>query len=55
MRDQLMDHTESNDLFSRQNGFRSGRSCLTQLLDVCDKWTEELENRNSVDVICFDF
>lgn len=56
IRDQLMIYMESNNLFSEhQHGFRSGRSCTTQLLEVCDKWSEELDNKNSVDVIYFDF
>ena len=32
-----------------------GYSCITQLLEVCNKWTEDLDNKNSVDVIYLDF
>ena len=39
----------------KQHGFRSGRSCLSQLLEHHNKILEELEKSNSVDVIYFDF
>ena len=56
IRDKLMDYMESNNHFSdHQHGFRPGRSCTTQLLEVCDKWTEDLDNKNSVDVIYLDY
>ena len=29
-------------------------SCVTQLMDICDKWSEELDNRNSIDTIYLD-
>ena len=38
-----------------KNGFRSGRSCLSQLLEHHNKIFEELEKSNNVDVINFDF
>ena len=51
-----MNHTEENGLFTKhQHGFRKGYSCVTQLIDVYEKWTEELDNRNSVDIIYLDF
>ena len=31
-----------------------GYSCVTQLIDVCEKLTEELDNKNSIDVIYLD-
>ena len=34
---------------------QSGRSCVTQLLEVLDRWTEELDNKNKVDAIYLDF
>ena len=38
-----------------QHGFRSGRSCLSQLLELLNKILEELEKSNSVDVIYLNF
>ena len=47
---------ENNNLFTKhQHGFRAGYSCVTQLIDVCDKLTEELDNKNSIDFIYLDF
>ena len=47
-----MVHMENNNLFTKhQYGFRAVYSCVTQPIDVCDKWTEELGNKNSIDVI----
>ena len=46
----LMDHLEEND-----NGFVSGRSCITHLLEVMDSWTEVVDEGGSVDVIYTDF
>ena len=44
-----MGHMEENGLFTKhQHGLRKGYSCVTQLIDVCDKWSEELDNRNSI-------
>ena len=39
---------------SKQHGFRSGRSCLSQLLEDHNKILEELEKSNNVDVIYLD-
>ena len=51
-----MNHMEENWLFKKhQHGFRKGQSCITQLIDVCENWTEELDNRNNVDNIYLDF
>ena len=56
VRDKIMSHMEENGLFTKhQHGFRKGYSCVTQLIDVCEKWTEELDNKNSIDVIYLDF
>ena len=38
-----------------QHGFRSGRSCLSQLLEHHNKILEKLEKSNNVDVIYLDF
>ena len=56
VRDKIMGHIEENGLFTKhQHGFRKGYSCVTQLIDVCDKWSEELDNRNSIGAIYMDF
>ena len=39
----------------KQHGFRSGRSCLSLLLEHHNKMLEELEKSNNVDVINLDF
>jgi hypothetical protein len=39
-----MSHIEENNFFTvHQHGFRKGRSCVTQLIEVVEKWTEELD------------
>ena len=39
----------------KQHGFRSGRFCLSQLLEHHNKILGELEKPNDVDVIYLDF
>ena len=39
----------------KQHGFRSGRSCLSQLLEHHNKVLEELKKSINVDVIYLDF
>ena len=56
LRKHIVDFMTTNILFnSSQHGFRSGRSCLSQLLNHFDKITTELEKGNGVDVIYLDF
>ena len=56
MKDKIMTHLECNDLLSpHQHGFRSGRSCTTQLLEALDLWTQAIEGGQSMDVIYLDF
>ena len=56
IRDKLMFHMLSNNLFSAsQHGFRPGRSCDTQLLEVIEDWTKHLEDSQSVDSVYLDF
>jgi len=38
-----------------QHGFRSGRSCLSNLLEFLDKVTKAIDEGNSVDVVYLDF
>ena len=47
---------EENNFFTvHQYGFRKERSCVTQLIEVVEKWSEELDNHNSIDAIYLDF
>uniref|UniRef100_A0A0X3PTK8 Reverse transcriptase domain-containing protein n=1 Tax=Schistocephalus solidus TaxID=70667 RepID=A0A0X3PTK8_SCHSO len=53
---ELMRHLEENNLLSSyQHGFRSGRSCLTNLLTSMESWTKSLEMGLSVDAVYIDF
>ena len=50
-----MTHMETPKLFTEhQHGFRIGHSCVTQFTDICEKWTEELDNCDSPDIIYSD-
>jgi hypothetical protein len=52
----ITDHLNKNKLLSEsQFGFRSGRSCQLQLLETLDRWTEDLDNGQSIDVLFFDY
>jgi hypothetical protein len=56
VRDSIVKHMNHNKLFSPyQHGFRSGRSCITQLLQVMDHWTELLDMGANIDCIYLDF
>ena len=56
IRKAIVAHMDRNNFFSKfQHGFRSGFSCVTQLLKAIDDWTKFLDNRKQVDVIYFDF
>ena len=51
-----MSHMEENNFFTvHQHGVRKGRSCVTQLIEVVEKWSDELDNHNSIDAIYLDF
>lgn len=55
IRNALLRHLIDNELLSSyQHGFVQGRSCMTQLLQVLDKWSEILDEGGSVDVIYLD-
>lgn len=56
VRDVIMDHMEANHLFSQyQHGFRSKHSCISQLLEIVEHWSEILEDGGSIDCIYLDF
>ena len=55
LRDKIMDHLESNNLLSKhQHGFRSNRSCLTQLLEYFLEVHDSLDALDPVDAIYLD-
>ena len=56
IRKQLVSFMDEHQLFNKsQHGFRSGRSCLSQLLYHFDLITRSLEEGHSVDIIYLDF
>ena len=56
MRDQIVEHMTRNNFFSPfQHGFISGKSCLTQLLEYLEDFTEALDQGVDVDIIYLDF
>lgn len=56
IRDKLVEHMITNDLFSKQqHGFVPLRDCMTNLLTCMEKWSEFLERDDSIDVIYTDF
>ena len=56
VREQVINHLQINNLVTdKQHGFVQGKSCITQLLDVLDDWTQALDNGSSVDIIYMDF
>ena len=56
IRENMMTHLVSNNIISRhQHGFVPGRSCVTQILEALDVWTNILDEGGGVDVIYMDF
>lgn len=56
LRKHIVDFMNANELFNNnQHGFRSGRSCLSQLLEHLDQIIDILEEGGNVDVIYLDF
>ena len=52
IRDELLEHVGDNNLFTNhQHGFRKGRSCATQLIEVVHDLTEYIDNKKCVDMI----
>ena len=45
----------NDNLKENQHGFRSGKSCLTQLIPFVDKLAHALNNQSRIDIIYFDF
>ena len=56
IRDKIMKHLHLNDLLLEcQNGFIPLRSCVTNLLEVINKWTEALDEGKPIDAVYLDF
>ena len=55
IRDKMINHLIVNNLLSdSQYGFRLGRSCAIQLLEILDEWSILLDSSNPVDSIYLD-
>ena len=56
VRDQIVEHMLSNNLFSRkQHGFVPNRNCMTNLLTCLEIWTDMIEKGLPIDIIYTDF
>ena len=56
IRNRIMSYMENNNLFNvHQFGFRSSRSCVTQLLKVIKDWFDDMDNNIVWDTIYLDF
>ena len=56
IRDKIQNHMEDLNLYCKcQHGFRQGRSCITQLLEVMDKFSNFTDSGQDFDVIYLDF
>ena len=52
IRDDITTNLERNNLLgAAQHGFRAGRSCYTQFIEVKNDWAEAAEAESTVDVI----
>ena len=52
----MLQHLLENNLNTPdQHGFTKGRSCLTNLLETFESWTEDVDQGHSVGVIYLDF
>ena len=56
IKQKLVQYLESQDvIIPSQRGFRSGRSCLTSLLEYLEYVTTQIDNRQPVDCVYLDF
>ena len=56
IRDEIVKHVENQKLLSpAQHGFRSHRSCSTQLIEVIHDWANSLDENTPVDSIYLDY
>ena len=55
-RSSLVEDIEVNNLFSKhKHGFTKNTSCLTNLLETIEEWTEAIENGYGLDVFFLDY
>ena len=56
IREKILDHICREDLFSQsQHGFRTGRSCLTNLLEALQDWMDLSDEGHPFNIIFLDF
>lgn len=56
VQDKLIEHLETNEIIScHQHGFQKKSSCITQLLECLNDWTDSFDNRRATDIIYLDF
>ena len=56
VRKHILQHLDANNILSdKQHGFREGRSCLTNLLELVENWTDILDQDDGIDVAYLDF
>ena len=56
VRSRVIEHLNENNLINEaQHGFREGRSCLTNLLETLETWTQIIEEGDGIDVAYLDF
>ena len=56
IRNAIIKYMEDHNLLSKdQHGFRTGRSCVTQLLEIMELWTKFMENGLTVDCVYLDY
>ena len=56
IRNQIVVHCDSKKLISdSRHGFRSNHSTVTNLLEIMNDITLALDNKDNIDLICFNF
>jgi len=56
IKDSITTFLEQNQITSHsQHGFTEGRSCLTNLLESLEQWTQALDNGYGVDILYLDY
>ena len=56
VRNNIMEYLINEKLLAdAQHGFVSDRSCVTQLIETIEEWTQMLDKGNSVDAVYLDF
>ena len=56
IRDRIYNHLERNNLIrDSQRSFVKGRSCLTNLIELFEKVTKEVDESKAVDMVYMDF